>query len=124
MKRLELIELKKMYLKILLNEERNKFFGKAPATVYENLVQLDSNPSKLKVLKRNNVFTDAIINSFKLAAIERWSTEITKRVISNYMDEVRSFKPIHSLDKVLDLDVSNWMKLQNLRYVYNERFLY
>ena len=69
--------------------ERNKYFGKAPATVYENLAQLDSNPSKLKALKRNNVFTDAIINSFKLATIERWSTEITKRVISNYMDEVR-----------------------------------
>lgn len=103
--------------------ERNKFFGKAPATVYENLAQLDSNPSKLKALKRNNVFTDAIINSFKLAAIERWSTEITKRVISNYMDEVRSFKPIHSLDKVLDLDISNWMKLHNLRiYIMKDAY--
>jgi len=103
--------------------ERNKFFGKAPATVYENLAQLDSNPSKLKALKRNNVFTDTIINSFKLAALERWSTEITKRVISNYMDEVRSFKPIHSLDKVLDLDVSNWMKLQNLRlYIMKDSY--
>lgn len=96
--------------------ERNKYFGKAPATVYENLSQLDSNPSKLKVLKRNNVFTDAIINSFKLAALERWTTEITHRVINNYMDEVRSAKPLHSLDKVLDLDISNWMKLNNLRH--------
>lgn len=103
--------------------ERNKFFGKAPSTVYENLVQLDSNPSKLKALKRNNVFTDAIINSFKLAAIERWSTEITKRVINNYMDEVRSFKPIHSLDKVLDLDISNWMKLHDLRiYIMKDTY--
>ena len=103
--------------------ERNKYFGKAPATVYENLAQLDSNPSKLKALKRNNVFTDAIINSFKLATIERWSTEITKRVISNYMDEVKSFKPLHSLDKVLDLDISNWMKLQNLRiYIMKDAY--
>ena len=103
--------------------ERNKFFGKAPATVYENLTQLNSNPSKLKALKRNNVFTDAIINSFKLAAIERWSTEITKRVISNYMNDVRSFKPIHSLDKVLDLDISNWMKLHNLRiYIMKDTY--
>ena len=103
--------------------ERNKYFGKAPATVYENLAQLDSNPSKLKALKRNNVFTDAIINSFKLAAIERWSTEITKRVINNYMDEVRSFKPIHSLDKVLDLDISNWMKLHDLRiYIMKDTY--
>ena len=95
--------------------ERNKYFGKAPATVYENLVQLDSNPSKLNALKRNNVFTDAIINSFKLAFIERWTTEITHRVIKNYMNEIRSFKPLHSLDKILDLDISNWTSLHNLR---------
>ena len=109
--------------------ERNKYFGKAPATVYENLVQLDSNPSKLKCLKRNNVFTDAIINSFKLAFIERWTTEITHRVIKNYMNEIRSFKPLHSLDKILDLDISNWTKLHNLRiYImkdtYNSKSLF
>lgn len=103
--------------------ERNKYFGKAPATVYENLAQLDSNPSKLKALKRNNVFTDAIINSFKLAALERWTTEITKRVINNYTDEVRSYKQIHSLDKVLDLDISNWMKIHNLRiYIMKDTY--
>lgn len=103
--------------------ERNKYFGKAPATVYENIAQLDSNPSKLKALKRNNVFTDAIIDSFKIAAIERWTTEITKRVVSNYMDEIRSFTPLHSLDKILDLDISNWMKLQNLRiYIMKDTY--
>ncbi len=95
--------------------ERNKYFGKAPATVYENLSQLDNNPSKLKALKRNDVFTDAIIHSFKLAFIERWTTEITHRVIKNYMREIRSFKPLHSLDKILDLDISNWTNLHNLR---------
>ena len=103
--------------------ERNKYFGKAPATVYENIAQLDSNPSKLKALKRNNVFTDSIIDSFKLAVIKRWTTEITKRVINNYMDEIRSFKPLHSLDKILDLDISNWMKLQNLRiYIMKDTY--
>ena len=95
--------------------ERNKYFGKAPATVYENLSQLDNNPSKLKALKRNDVFTDAIIHIFKLAFIERWTTEITHRVIKNYMREIRSFKPLHSLDKILDLDISNWTNLHNLR---------
>ncbi len=95
--------------------ERNKFFGKAPATVYENISQLENNPSKVHILKRNDVFTDSIINSFKLAVIERWSTEITKRVISNYKDEIRSYKCLHSLDKALDLDVSNWMKIHDLR---------
>ncbi|MDO5516854.1 MAG: glutamine synthetase [Clostridium sp.] len=109
--------------------ERNKYFGKAPATVYENLAQLESNHSKIKCLKRNNVFTDAIINSFKLAFIERWTTEITHRVIKNYTNEIRSFRPLHSLDKILDLDISNWTKLHNLRiYImkdtYNSKSLF
>lgn len=109
--------------------ERNKYFGKAPATVYENLSQLESNPSKLKCLKKNDVFTDSIINSFKLAFIERWTTEITHRVIKNYMNEIRSFKPVHSVDKALDLDISNWTKINNLRMylmkdTYNNKSLF
>ena len=97
-------------------EERNKLFGKAPATVYENLTALDKYPEKLKVLKRDNVLDDTLINSFKIAALQRWSTEITKRVIGGYMNEIRSFVPLHSLDKALDLDISNWMKINDLRH--------
>ncbi|MDY4077721.1 MAG: glutamine synthetase [Clostridium sp.] len=97
-------------------EERNKLFGKAPATVYENLTSLDKYPEKLKVLKRDNVLDDTLINSFKIATLQRWSTEITKRVIGGYMNEIRSFVPLHSLDKALDLDISNWMKINDLRH--------
>ena len=97
-------------------EERNKLFGKAPATVYENLIALDKYDEKLKVLKRDNVLDDTLINSFKIATLQRWSTEITKRVIGGYMNEIRSFVPLHSLDKALDLDISNWMKINDLRH--------
>ena len=84
---------------------------------FDDLIsQLENNPSKLHILKRNDVFTDSILNSFRLAVIERWTTEITKRVISNYKDEIRSYKCLHSLDKALDLDVSNWMKINDLRH--------
>ncbi|SFC68730.1 glutamine synthetase [Clostridium uliginosum] len=103
--------------------ERNKYFGKAPATVYENLAQLDSCPIKVKVLKRNDVMTTSLINSFKLAAMERWSTEITHRVINNYISEIRSFLPVHSLDKALDLDISTWMKINDLRiYIMKDTY--
>lgn len=97
-------------------EERNKLFGKAPATVYENLTALDKCTEKLEVLKRDNVLDDTLINSFKIATLQRWSTEITKRVIGGYMNEIRSFVPLHSLDKALDLDISNWMKINDLRH--------
>ncbi len=97
-------------------EERNKLFGKAPATVYENLTALDKYPEKLNILKKDNVMNDTLINSFKIATLQRWSTEITKRVIGGYINEIRSFVPLHSLDKALDLDISNWMKINDLRH--------
>ena len=95
-------------------EERNSYFGTAPATVYENLTQLNTYKNKLESLKRNNVLDDKIINSFKMATLQRWSTEISSRVISNYINEIRSFKMLHS-EHALDLDVSNWMKIDRLR---------
>ncbi|AOR24886.1 glutamine synthetase [Clostridium taeniosporum] len=104
-------------------EERNKFFGKAPTTIYENLSQLDEYPKKVEILKKNDVMTTEIITSFKLATLQRWTTEIVHRIINNYIDEIRSFSPLHSLDKALDLDISNWMKINNLRlYIMKDTY--
>ncbi|MGL5244730.1 MAG: glutamine synthetase, partial [Sarcina sp.] len=99
------------------DEERDAFFGHVPATVYENLSAFDKYPEKLKTLKVNNVFTDKLINSFKIATIKRWSTEIVYRVIPQFTNEIRSAKCIHCLDKALDLDVSNWMAINELRHL-------
>jgi glutamine synthetase len=98
------------------NEEREKFFSKAPATIYENLSAFDRYPEKLNTLKAGDVLNDKLVNSFRLAVTKRWLTEISGRIISNYSDEIRSYKMLHSLDKALDLDVSNWMAINNLRY--------
>ena len=104
------------------DEERDDYFGKAPATVYENLVQLDRYPEKLEVLKRNDVFTDSLINSFKLAIMQRWTTDIIHRTILNHADEVRGFKKLHS-ENALDLDIANWTNINNLRhYVMKDTF--
>ncbi|SKA88890.1 glutamine synthetase [Clostridium sp. USBA 49] len=97
-------------------EDRERYFGKAPATVYENLSALEKFPEKLKVLKAGDVINDSLINSFKLATRNKWVTEILGRIIPNFMEEIRSYKMLHSLDKALDLDVSNWMEINNLRY--------
>lgn len=104
-------------------DERNTFFGKAPCTIYENLSQLDKYPEKVEILKKNNVMTSEIINSFKLATLQRWNTEIVHRIINNYMNEIRSFTALHSLDRALDLDVSNWMKINDLRlYIMKDTY--
>lgn len=98
------------------NEEREEFFGKAPATIFENLSAFDKYPEKLNALKAGEVLNDKLVNSFRLAVTKRWITEISGRIIANYSDEIRSYKMLHSLDKALDLDVSNWMAINNLRY--------
>ncbi len=97
-------------------EERSEYFGKAPATVFENLAQLEANPEKINILKKNPVFTDQIIESFKIAALSRWATEIEHRVINNYMKEIRSSRILHAPEKALDLDISRWTEINKLRH--------
>ncbi|HCW05304.1 MAG TPA: glutamine synthetase [Clostridium sp.] len=96
-------------------EERTAYFGKAPATVYENLSAFAKYPEKVAVLKQGDVLDDKLINSFRLGAEKRWVTEILNRIIHNYMDEIRRYKRLHCPDSALDLDVSNWMTINELR---------
>lgn len=110
-------------------EERSEYFGKAPATVFENLAQLEANPEKVNVLKKNPVFTDQIIESFKIAALSRWATEIEYRVITNYMKEIRASRILHAPEKALDLDISRWTEINKLRHTllkdtYNSKSLF
>ncbi|QGU93949.1 glutamine synthetase [Clostridium bovifaecis] len=98
-----------------IEEERIRLFGKAPATVYENLVALDNYPEKLEVLKQGAVFTDRLIQSYRTAVERRWITEITGRIIPHYADEIRSYKMLHDSTKALDVDVTRWQKVNELR---------
>ena len=98
------------------DEEREKFFGKAPSTVYENLNGFDKYPEKKAVLMDGNVLNEKLINSFRLGTTKRWLVEINNRIISDYSDEIRSCKMLHSIDTALDLDVANWMKINKLRH--------
>jgi glutamine synthetase len=97
------------------DEERAAFFGKAPATVFENLCAFDKYPEKADVLKEGDVLTDKLIESFRMATMKKWLVEINNRIINTYSDEIRSYKMIHKADKALDLDVANWMKISELR---------
>ncbi|NEZ47655.1 glutamine synthetase [Clostridium niameyense] len=104
-------------------EERAKIFGKAPSTVYENISALDKFPNKLDVLAKGDVFTSQIVNSYKLAIIERWLVEITNRIIPSYANEIRSFKQLHHNEKALDLDVANWQRINKLRqYIMKDSY--
>ncbi|MDZ5130272.1 type I glutamate--ammonia ligase [Clostridium perfringens] len=111
------------------DSQRNEYFGVAPATVFENLSAFDKYPEKVDVLKVNSVFTDKLINSFKMATTKRWTTEITSRIIPSYTKDIRSAKQLHCCDKALDLDVSTWMTINELRHItmkdsYHRRSLF
>jgi glutamine synthetase len=97
------------------DEERSKYFGKSPATLYENLSAFKKYPEKVNILFSGDVFNEKLLNSFIKAVISRWITEIDRRIIPNYIDEIRSFKMLHPSEKALDLDVSLWMAISNLR---------
>jgi glutamine synthetase len=96
-------------------KEREAIFGKAPATVFENISAFSKYPEKLAVLNQGEILNSKIIESYKMAVIKRWVTEINNRIISNYMDEIRSFKMLHNPEKALDLDITNWMAINELR---------
>ncbi|MDK0614942.1 glutamine synthetase [Clostridium perfringens] len=111
------------------DSQRDEYFGVAPATVFENLSAFDKYPEKVEVLKVNSVFTDKLINSFKMATTKRWTTEITSRIIPSYIKDIREAKQLHCCDKALDLDVSTWMTINELRHItmkdsYHRRSLF
>ena len=96
--------------------ERNAQFGKPPATVWENIMGFENNHEKKAVLLNNNVFAEEIINSYKVAILTQWLTELYNRIIPDNIEYVRNCKKIHGNENVADLDVVNWEQINNLRY--------
>lgn len=96
-------------------EERNKYFGKAPATVWENICGFDQYPEKLKILMRNGVMTPLTLDSYKEATIAQWATELHNRIIPNTMDFIRECKKCHTPEDSTDLDDKSWQEIQLMR---------
>ena len=96
-------------------EERNKYFGIPPATVWESVSAFEKYPDKLKVLMQDGVFTDLILSSYKQAIIDLWAMELHNRIIPNTMEFVRECKKCHDDHDCTDMDLLNWSKIQNLR---------
>lgn len=95
-------------------EERHAIFGKAPSTVYENIQGLNHDGARTGLLKNGGVFTDALIESFKLVTLDKWAMELVGRIIPNNMAVLRSFDKLHT-DLATDIDVIKWEKINTLR---------
>ncbi|MFC2663018.1 MAG: glutamine synthetase, partial [Eubacterium sp.] len=97
-------------------EERNRLFGKAPATVWQNLKAFDLYPEKMKIYQDNDIFPELIIESYRAAILAQWKTELHDRLIPSVMEYVRSCKRLHNYDDFTDYDVKNWNEIDALRH--------
>jgi len=98
------------------DEERSKLYGRAPATVWENLSGFTENRLKQQVLKSGDVFTDEIINSFKESTLQKWKNELRGRIIHDNIMLLKTFVKLHNeQDHSTDLDVVNWEKIVYLK---------
>ena len=95
--------------------ERSELFGKPPATVYENVIAFDSYPEKVETLIEGEVFTKAIIDSYKTSTIDMWINELKGRIIEDNMNLVRNCAKVHD-DEISDLDIVNWNRINTLRW--------
>ena len=95
-------------------EERNALFGKAPSTVYENVQGLNNGGERVSLLKEGGVFTQALVQSYKLVILDKWATELVGRIIPNNIEILRSFSKLHE-DFATDVDVIRWQKINTLR---------
>ncbi|HBH13618.1 MAG TPA: glutamine synthetase [Clostridiales bacterium] len=94
--------------------ERNALFGRAPATVYENIEGLNHGGERVSLLKQGGVFTNSLVESYKLVILTKWSTELVGRIIPLNIEILRSFTKQHE-DFATDLDVIRWQKINTLR---------
>jgi glutamine synthetase len=94
-------------------EQRDKLFGKPPATVWENMEALKKYPEKLKVLKAGNVMRQDLIDAFVNGALLRWKVEIIDRIIPQYLETVRSVVCLHCDEN--PVDDAAWAKIDALR---------
>lgn len=96
-------------------EERERLFGKAPATVWENFKALDEHPEMLEKITQGDPVMELIVKSFREQLTTKWYTELHDRLIPNTMDFVRSCSRKHNETEATDYDIMNWRRVDNLR---------
>lgn len=96
------------------DEERSKFFGAPPATVWENCKAFDAYPEKVAVLTAGDIIKPVYLKSFETGALIRWQTELLKHIIPDYRAKVVSMKPVAS-ESSTAWDDGMWQRVQELR---------
>jgi len=93
-------------------EDRDRLFGKPPATVWETLANLDRYPDKVRALQADGVFSAEVLASYRAATLLRWSLELTDRIIPENARVVRSCARLPGENR---LDAQRWAAIQSLK---------
>lgn len=97
------------------DEERDRLFGKAPRTVWENLAAFDKYPEKAQILMKEDVISETSLESFKIAVLDQWATELHNRIIPENMDIIRECIKLHDEHNCADYDTYLWNQVDELR---------
>lgn len=92
-------------------EERDKYFGKSPETVWESVKSFDLYPEKTAVLLAGNIMSERELLSFKAAVIEQWSTELRERIIPGLRARAAGIVCRHSSEDGNSLDEARWSQI-------------
>lgn len=96
--------------------EREKLFGKAPLTVWENFKAFEDNADRMSIIHANDEVMKLIITSYRAQMIGKWRTEIYERIIPNTREFVRECIKIHDDENASEYDIINWNRVSELRY--------
>ncbi len=97
-------------------DERNKLFGKAPSTVWENLQAFEKYADRLKIFHEGGVMPPIVIESYIAQTISQWKNELHDRIIPNTMNYIRECKKRHDDNDFSDYDIKLWLAIDKLRH--------
>ena len=95
-------------------EDRDKYFGKSPATVWENINAFERFPEKTGILFKDDIMSPRELMSFRSSVLDQWVNELKDRIVPGYRDDARKLKPLHGLEGNA-LDEARWKRIERLR---------
>ena len=104
-------------------EERDRLFGRAPGTVWQNLKAFEKYPEKAKIFEESQVIPEKILESFRAQTAEQWATEIYNRLVPETMDFIRTCVKLHDVKDFNDVDVQNWLEIERLKRALGQNTL-
>lgn len=98
------------------DEERNKLFGVAPATVWENLQAFDKYADRLDIFHEGDVMPPIVIESYRAQILSQWKTELHDRILPQTMNFIRDCRKVHDDNDFSDYDIKLWLAIDKLRH--------